>query len=64
LKIISFLLSDKEFQKEVLYKLSFIKHELRRIVGNQMELGQRMENLETQNFSNMQTAANNNENTH
>ncbi|CAI6361379.1 unnamed protein product [Macrosiphum euphorbiae] len=29
-----------------------------------MELGQRMENLETQNLSNMQTAANNNENTY
>ncbi|KAL5245982.1 hypothetical protein ACI65C_013390 [Semiaphis heraclei] len=42
---------DTEFQKEVLYKLSFIKHELRRIVSNQMELGQRMENLETQNLN-------------
>lgn len=32
-------------------------------MSNQMELGQRMENLETQNISNMQTAAaNNNEN--
>ncbi|XP_050066309.1 uncharacterized protein LOC114120255 [Aphis gossypii] len=53
---------DTEFQKEVLYRLSFIKHELRRIVSNQMELSQRMDNLESQNLSNIILHTNNNEN--
>jgi len=37
----------------VLYTLTFIKHELRRVINNQIELGQRLEILETRSDSNM-----------
>lgn len=36
----------KEFQKDVLHGLSFIKHELRRIVSNQREITQRLDVME------------------
>lgn len=36
----------KEFQKEVLYGLSFIKHELQRIVSNQRNITQRLDVME------------------
>ncbi|XP_025407337.1 uncharacterized protein LOC112681288, partial [Sipha flava] len=38
---------DYGFQKDVLHKLAFIKHELRRVVNNQLELSQRFEYLES-----------------
>lgn len=37
----------KEFQKEVLHTLSFIKHELRRIVNNQRDFTQRFDVMES-----------------
>eukprot|EP00102_Acyrthosiphon_pisum_P025019 XP_016662229.1 PREDICTED: uncharacterized protein LOC107884500 [Acyrthosiphon pisum] len=37
----------KDFQKEVLHTLSFIKHELRRIVNNQRDLTQRYDVMES-----------------
>lgn len=37
----------------MLYTLTFIKHELRRVINNQIELGQRLEILETRSDSNM-----------
>lgn len=44
---------SNNFQKEVLHTLTFIKHELRRVVNNQIELGQRLEILETRSDSNV-----------
>lgn len=40
-------LVSNNFQKEVLHTLTFIKHELRRVINNQIEFGQRLEILET-----------------
>ncbi|XP_022177189.1 uncharacterized protein LOC111038413 [Myzus persicae] len=39
--------SDRDFQKEVLYRLAFVKHELKRLVNNQMDIAQRIESIET-----------------
>ncbi|XP_050066478.1 uncharacterized protein LOC126555623 [Aphis gossypii] len=44
---------SNNFQKEVLHTLTFIKHELRRVVNNQIELSQRLEVLETRSDSNV-----------
>eukprot|EP00102_Acyrthosiphon_pisum_P024186 XP_016661396.1 PREDICTED: uncharacterized protein LOC107884237 [Acyrthosiphon pisum] len=44
---------SNNFQKEVLHTLTFIKHELRRVVNNQIELGQRLEILETRSDTNV-----------
>lgn len=38
---------SNNFQKDVLHTLTFIKHELRRVINNQIEFGQRLEILET-----------------
>lgn len=39
--------SDRGFQKEVLYRLAYVKHELKRLVNNQMDIAQRIESIET-----------------
>lgn len=38
---------DYGFQKDVLHRLAFIKHELRRVVNNQLDLSQRFETFES-----------------
>lgn len=52
----------KEFQKEVLHVLSFIKHELRRIVNNQRDITLRLDamecNLEKMSSSDMSATLN------
>lgn len=35
-------LIDKDFQKDVFHRLTFLKHELRRIINNQMDISQRI----------------------
>lgn len=56
-----FLYTDRDFQKEVLYRLAFIKHELKRLVNNQMDIAQRIELIETRldvNISNTSSSCN------
>lgn len=62
LKIISYIL-DVDFQKEILYSLSFLKHEIRRVLNNQIDLGHRMESFEVRfDDSNISQTSSNNKN--
>ncbi|XP_060834943.1 uncharacterized protein LOC132917955 isoform X1 [Rhopalosiphum padi] len=39
--------TDHDFQKEELYRLAYVKHELKRLVNNQIDIAQRIELIET-----------------